>query len=86
MKNLWPLVFIAAALFAWNKFQHQPVQDASRTDTHAAASWSGGAVRDLENEPTHMMEREAALPSSGGLSSQAMLDGVRHGLQGSNQK
>ena len=33
-----------------------------------------------------MMEREAALPNSGGLSSQAMLDGVRHGLQGSNQK
>ena len=37
MKNLWPLVFIAAALFAWNKFHHQPVQDASRADTHAAA-------------------------------------------------
>ena len=82
MKNLWPLVFIAAAFLAWSKFYHRPPQPASP----AGASWSGGVARDLENEPTHMMEREAALPNSGGLSPQAMLNGVQRGLQGADQR
>ena len=83
MKNLWPLVLIVIAVFAWNKSCRQSVQEAwlQHTGTRTAESLPGGPVRQLAHEPADMMERERALPQPGGLSAGAMVDSVRQGLQ-----
>ena len=80
MRNFWPLLLVVAALFVWNRSCNQPTELA-RSGAPVAGSVPGGPVRQLEHEPSDMMERERALPQAGGLSARTMLDSVQQGLQ-----
>lgn len=82
MKNLWSLVLLAGAFFMWNKSCSLPSQltGAPRSET-VAGSMQGGPVRQWEHEATDTAAQEQALPPAAGVSSRAMLDTVRQGLQ-----
>ena len=77
MRRLWPLIFIAVAVFAYNKW----IGDAAhggplRSAKPAVASQPGGPVRDLQRQPGDVMDMQGAM-QSGGVSSKAMIDTAR---------
>ena len=82
MKNLWLLFLLVVAVVGLSKSCNQLTRYAhTLSGTRVTESMPSNPVRQLEREPSDMMARERALPPPGGLSSRAMLDGVRQGLQ-----
>jgi hypothetical protein len=89
MKNLGLLLIVIVGLFVWNKSCRQPIQEVSsgRSRAGIAESVPGGPVRQLQREPSSMMEREGALPQPGsGVAPKAMLDTVTRGLQNPGER
>ena len=87
MKNVWPLLLVVVAVFVLNKSCSRLTQYAhSLSGTRVAESLPSNPVRQMQREPSDMMERERALPQPGGLSANAMLGGVRQGLQPKDER
>lgn len=77
MRNLWPLVVVAALVYAGTKSCNLgPGWDAS-PGASAPGSHAGGPVRQMERAPTDLMEMGNAMPQGGGGSSRAALDAAR---------
>ena len=78
MRNLWPLLVVAALIYFGNRSCNQRVTQAVSPAAGVAGSHSGGPVRQMERAPTDLMEMGNAMPQGGGgPSSKAMLDTAR---------
>ena len=80
MRNLWPLLLLVIAFVAWNR-SCSPLQQARSGSSGArvaADARPGGPVRDLQRQPSDIMDMQGAMPQpQGGSSSKAMLDAAR---------
>jgi len=78
MRNLWPLILVAALIYFGNRSCGPQLRQAFSPATGVADSHSGGTVREMERAPDALIDMGNAMPQGGGgSSSKAMRDAAR---------
>lgn len=78
MRYLWVVLLIVGLVAANRWWQEQRGSLSASSGRSSVGQVEAGApVRQLQRQPTDLMEMGAAMPSGGGVSSGAMLDTAR---------